>query len=271
MRRDRDLERELGELGARIEYPPTPDLAREVRRRLEESGEERTPRRGWFRLPDPTARWAAAAALLLVLAVPVLSPDTREVFSSWFVAGQTADGGGPSGVAVESGDAAPRQSSTEEASPIGTNEGFGERITLHEARAGEEPPILLPEAMKLGAPDEVYALDPPSEGGVALLYRSRPGLPPLGDSGIGLVLTERTGDLESTYFGEIQSVRRLEEVNVSGKRGYWIPDARHLVSPVGRTWHPRADVLLWEQEGRALRLEADLSKREAIRIAESTR
>jgi hypothetical protein len=272
MRRDRDLERELGELGVRMEYPPTPDLAPEVRRQLEEEGaEERTLRRRWSRLPDPVSRWAAAAVLLLVVGVPALSPATRETFSSWFVAGQTSDGGGPSGVAVESGDAAPRQSSSEEAPRLGSNRGFGERITLREARAAEDAPILLPEAMRLGAPDEIYALESPIDGGVALVYRSRPSLPPLGDSGIGLVLTERTGGLGSTYFEEARSAKGFEEVNVGGERGYWIPNGSYLTSPVVRAWHPRADVLLWERGGLALRLEADLSKREAIRIAESTR
>ena len=261
MRRDRELERELGELGSRIEYPPTPDLARAARRRLEE--EERTPRRGGFGLPTLSARWAAAAALLLFLAVPLLSPATRETFSGPFVAGPAADGGKPQGVAVESGDDAPRPSSL----------GRAESITLREARAraGDGAPVLLPRAQELGEPDEVYALGRPSRGGVALVYRSRPGLPPLGGTEIGLVLTELPGDLESTYLGEAVSMRGFEEVRVGGGGGYWIPDGRRLARPDHRTWRPRAGVLLWEREGRALRLEADLPKGEAIRIAESTR
>ena len=266
MRRDRELERELRELGSRIEYPPTPDLARAVRRRLEQGA--RTPRRRGFELPTPSARWAAAAALLLILAVPVLSPAARETFSGPFVAKPAADGGG---VAVESGDVAPRPSSPQKAEPIGAGMGFGEPITLREARerGGGDTPVLLPEAMRLGEPDGVYALGSP--GGVALVYSSRPGLPPLGDTGIGLVLTELTGDLESTYLEETGSIARLEAVKVGGERGYWISDGRRLAPPDGSTWHPRAGVLLWEREGRALRLEADFPRKEGIRIAESTR
>jgi hypothetical protein len=268
---ERELERELGELGSRIEYPPTPDLARAVRRRLEEG--DRTPRRAGFGLPTLPARWAAAAALLLFLAVPVLSPATRETFSGPFVAGPAAEGGKPQSAAVESGDAAPSPSSPERAVPIGAGMGLGEPITLREARrrGREGAPVLWPEAKKLGEPDGVYALGPPGEGGVALVYRSRPGLPPLGDTSIGLVLTELTGDLESTYLEEAGSVTGFEEVSVGGGRGYWISDGRYLAPPGGRTWRPRAGVLLWEREGRALRLEADLQKKEAIRIAESTR
>jgi hypothetical protein len=269
MRRDRDLERELEELGARIEYPPTPDLAGAARRRLEEEGgQERTPRRGGFGLPPLWARWAAAAALLLFVGIPLLSPVARETFSDWFVAGPAADGGKPRGAAVESGDAAPRPSSSKRAEPVGANRGFGERITLHEARAGDDAPILLPEAMDLGAPDEVYALGAPREGGVALVYRSRPGLPPLGDTGIGLLLTEVPGDLESAYLP--RSATGFEEVKVDGGRGYWYPEGR-APPVVGSSWHPRAGALLWEREGRALRLEADLPKAKAVRIAESTR
>lgn len=261
MRRDRELERELGELGSRIEYPPTPDLAGAVLRRLEEG--DRTPRRRGFGLPDLSARWAAAAALLLFLAVPLLSPATRETFSGPFVAGPAADGGKPQGVAVESGDGAPRPSSP----------GRAESITLREARAraGDGAPVLLPRAKELGEPDEVYALGRPSRGGVALVYRSRPGLPPLGGTGIGLVLTEVPGDLESAYL-ETRSATGFEEVNVDGGRGFWYPEGHHPAPPVvGRSWHPRADVLLWEREGRALRMEANLPKAEAVRIAGSTR
>jgi hypothetical protein len=256
MRRDRELERKLEGLGSRIEYPPTPDLARAVRRRLEEEG--RTPRRGGVWLPTLPTRWAAAAALLLLLAVPVLSPATRETFTGHFVAGPAADGGKPGGVAGEARGAASR--------PIGVGTGFGEPIALREARAraAGDAPVLLPEAMKLGEPDGVYALGP--QDSVALVYRSRPGLPPLGDTGIGLVLTELTGDLEGAG-----SMKGFEEVSVGGGRGYWIPDGRRLASPDGRTWRPRADVLLWEREGRTLRLEADLPKSKIIRIAETTR
>jgi hypothetical protein len=263
---DRELERELGELGSRIEYPPTPDLARAVRRRLDEG--DRTPRRAGFGFPPLWARWAAAAALLLVVGIPLFSPAAREMFSTSYMAAPPSDGGKPQGAAVESGDAAPRPSSSERAEPVGANRGFGERITLQEARAGDDAPILLPEAMDLAAPDEVYALGALREGGVALVYRSQPGLPPLGDTGIGLLLTEVPGDLESAYL--TRSATGFEEVEVDGRRGYWHPVGR--VAPVvGSSWHPRAGVLLWEREGRALRLEADLPKAKALRIAESTR
>ena len=72
---DRELERELRELGGFIDYPPTPDVARAARRVLDEEENSR-PRR--FLTAFPAMRWVAvAAAFVLVVAVPTLSPGLR--------------------------------------------------------------------------------------------------------------------------------------------------------------------------------------------------
>ncbi len=90
---DRDLDRQLRDLGPRIEYPPVPDLARSVRGRLEAgagSPESSTRSR-------PQLWWIAAAALVLLVAVPVVSLALRET------GGAFSAGGGDAGVAPESG------------------------------------------------------------------------------------------------------------------------------------------------------------------------
>jgi hypothetical protein len=66
---DRDLDRELRDLGPRVEYPPVPDLARSVRGRLEaEDGSPESSARSRLQL-----WWIAAAALALLIAVPAFS------------------------------------------------------------------------------------------------------------------------------------------------------------------------------------------------------
>jgi hypothetical protein len=90
MQPDRDLDRELRDLGPRVEYPPVPDLARSLRGRLETeaSGTESPPR------ARPQLWWIAAAALVLLVAVPVV----------WLaIRGTGAGGGAAGGVAVKSG------------------------------------------------------------------------------------------------------------------------------------------------------------------------
>jgi hypothetical protein len=282
MSSDRDLERELRELGSHMEYPPTPDLARAVHRRLDQEGRVRRPARSWMTWPSlPSFRWAVvAAALVLVVGVPVLSPTMRATVTDWFEAGQTAGsgqaaGGSPSVESKEDVAEAPSAARGESMPSsgrggryLGGGLGFGERVTLREARSGTDAPVLLPRAAELGEPDEVYAGEP-REDGVVLVYQARPGLPPLGDTEIGLVLTELPGGVEPAYFPEeARPEAGLETVEVGGNRGYWAPGRRDASSRSGLLG---GSVLFWEQGGRALRLEADLSKEEAIQVAESVR
>jgi hypothetical protein len=315
--RERDLERELRELGPQIDYPATPDLANTVRQRLEEGNEGRTARPGW-----PTAlssRWAAAAAVLvLFLAIPILSPAARDALSGLFVAeqgtGGAAQGGAENGGAgggtgddaagrgypeapvmqedtggdlpasassASSGgseDSADSQAMMEDTGgdlpgsgtppqaegALGQDLGLGKRVTLQEARA-RVGTVFLPS--EIGKPDAVYATGPE---GVVLVYRARSYLPPLGETGIGLILTELPGNVRAAYFPEDpRPYAGIEAVGVHGGRGYWAP-AEGSAGP-DRSGGLYANVLLWERDGRALRLESNLPREEVIRIAESVR
>lgn len=247
---DRNLEQELRDLGAHIEHPPTPDIARTVRRRLEE--EEASRRRGfWSRMPS--ARWAVAAAILLILVVPMFSPAFRGAVSSVFVSsgagGASSQSASPAGEAGSDAPASSSEDSPDSASSAGsatsgaagTGSSGGEVaevITLEEARSRTEGLLLLPE---LGEPDEVYAL---GRGGVMLVY-------PSGDSRI--VLTQRPGEVETAF--PAASRMAVEDAAVNGGRGYW----------------RSSGTLFWERDGMALRLRTDLSKEGAIQLAESAR
>ena len=268
--RERELERELRELGGMIDYPPTPDVAYAARNLIDEEADR--PRR--FRLASPTLRWAAvAAAFALFVAVPTLSPGLRATVSDWFVAGDTQVAGGP---AVDAG--SPERRSEANAPASGASKSgessaltprfSGKRITLREAQARMDGTLLLPRTPKLGKPDEVYALGTSRKVGVVLVYKE--GLPPLGDTGVSLILSEVPGDVEPTYLaGETVVGSGFERVMVDGGPGYWSAAKRRLPSTMDR--HLLGHVLLWEQGGVALRLEADLQKKQTVRIAESVR
>ena len=101
---ERNIERDLTDLGARIEYPPTPDLARAVRLRLDEEEGRRTPGRGfWPSLLSP--RWAVPVAALVLISFALLSPAVRAPLSDILFSGQAASSGG---AASEAGDSAAR-------------------------------------------------------------------------------------------------------------------------------------------------------------------
>jgi len=123
-----------------------------------------------------------------------------------------------------------------------------------------EGALLLPRTPRLGKPDEVYAGGTSGKDGVVLVYRD--GLPPLGDTGLSLVLTETSGEVGPAYLRGKTALRsELERVSVDGGPGYWRSAGHRLPG----------HVLLWEEESLALRLQADVPKEQAIRIAESVR
>ena len=101
---ERGLERDLRDLGSRIEYPPTPDLARAVRQRLDAEGARQAFGRGFWRtLLSP--RWAVPAAALVLVFFVALSPAVRGSLSDLFFSEQ-ATSSGAGGGAQEGGSAA---------------------------------------------------------------------------------------------------------------------------------------------------------------------
>jgi hypothetical protein len=88
---EQETEQRLRDLGARIEYPPTPDVARTVRRKLDE---EDSPRRALRWPPLLIPRWAAVGAALVLVAVVALSPAMRATLSGLFVTQAGMEAGG---------------------------------------------------------------------------------------------------------------------------------------------------------------------------------
>jgi hypothetical protein len=81
---DEEIENSLRDLGARMEYPATPDVASTVRRKLDEE-ERPTESRRTLRWPPFLApRWTAVAAALVVICIVALSPTLRSTLSGPF-------------------------------------------------------------------------------------------------------------------------------------------------------------------------------------------
>jgi hypothetical protein len=66
---EEEIERDLEDLGAGIEYPPTPDVAHTVSLRLDEEERNRQVRGVWRWLPFLAPRWTAVAAALVLISV----------------------------------------------------------------------------------------------------------------------------------------------------------------------------------------------------------
>jgi hypothetical protein len=242
-----DLERELRELGRSLELPPTPDLVSGVRGRLGVSSERRTllARRTFV---------LAFAALAVAVGAVLAVPEARTAILEWL---------GLRGVTIERVETVPTAT-------VGLQEveglALGAPVSLAEARERVGHELVVPRDPTLGPPDGVH-LDP--EGRVSLVYRDDAGR-------VDALLTQFRAELRGDFVRKaVGPGTTVEPVSVAGGRGWWIEGEPHEIvlvreeEPVFETLRLATNTLLWERRGVTLRLEADLTREEAIRIGDS--
>jgi len=234
-----ELDLVLRELGRQIEFPPTPDLAPGVRGRLDE-------RRAWRRRSLVIAVAVLAVGIGAVLAV---SP-ARTAILDWL---------GIRGARIVRVEQLPP-------APVVGNLDLGRQVTLAQARR-LAPWLLVPTAEGVGSPDRVsYSSEIPG-GKVTFLW----GTP----ENVHLLLTQFRG--EAFIEKLVQPETKVELVRVDGNRGAWLEDPHVLIyrSSDGQLREDTARLagktLLWQRGTVTLRLEGELSKAEALRIARSSR
>jgi hypothetical protein len=277
-RRELDLEGALADLAAAIEFPPTPDLAGAVATRLAEApAPGATPARarrrdrlaglgrlaGWRRLAA-----VGLAAVLLATAVLVASPGTREAVARRL---------GLRGVGVQIGGPPPPTVTTTPGTRLDL--GLGKRVTLAEARRRVGFPVLVPAAGGFDRPDAVFVDEAvPAGGRVDLVYRARPGLPASPFTDAGLLITQFRGQVEPDFLKKVTGAGMVQLVTVGGEPGYFFSGEPHFFSYQDSTGQFREEqtrlagnTLIWQRGDLTLRLEGQLSMKEALRIAESMR
>jgi hypothetical protein len=276
-RRELDLEQALADLAASLEFPPTPDLAAAVTARLDEAPARRPAaparrrgllaglvgRPGWRRLAV-----AGLAAVLLAVAVLVASPGTREAVARRL---------GLRGVGVQLGGPPPPTVTTRPGERLDL--GLGERVTLEEARRRVGFPVLVPGAAGFQQPAAVYVNEAvPAGGRVDLVYRARPGLSASPFTDVGLLVTEFRGQPTPEFLKKVAVLGMVEEVRVGGEPGYWFSGEPHFFTYRDAAGNLRdeqtrlaGNTLVWQRGELTLRIEGEISKQEALRIAESMR
>jgi hypothetical protein len=237
-----ELERALA--GIEIDYPPTPAMSAAVGARLSAP----PPRRLSWR---PLAI-AFVALLLLAGSAVAAVPDWRHSVLDWL---------GLRSVKIERVPTLP-------ATPAGDQLALGTRTTL--AGAGHSASFT-PVVPAGRAPDEVYFAQDPPGGQVALVY-TKPG-------GVRMVITEFRGQQQSVFIQKtLGQGTTATPVTVNGGRGLWIAGEPHVLMYKDRDgqvqgYTPRlaTNTLLWRRGDLLLRLEAHISKAEALQIAGSFR
>jgi hypothetical protein len=274
--REVDLEEALADLAATLQFPPTPDLAAAVTARLGEAPApvpaRARPRRwlaGLLRLP----RWrrlavAGMVAAVLAAAVLVASPGTREAVARRL---------GLRGVDIRIGGPTPPTPTTRPSDRIDL--GTGERVTLEEARRRVGFRVLVPGVGGLAQPSAVFIDEAVPEGGrVDLVYRARQGLPASQFTDVGLLVTQFRGQPTPEFIKKVTGMGLVEEVAVGGEPGYWFSGEPHFFTYQDANGNLRdertrlaGNTLVWQRGELTLRIEGELSREEALRIARSMR
>ena len=227
-----ELEAVLTELGRQVEFPPTPNLAPAVRRRLGE-------RRSWRR---PVA--LVLAVLVVAIGATLAVPQARTAILDWL---------GLPGVHIVRVEKLPPV-------PVVGNLDLGRQVTLAEARR-RAPWLLVPT----DAPDRVYVSTAIPGGKVSLLWGTPASVRLLltefrAQQTYIEKLIEPNTEVERVDVGDLGVW--LEQPHVLffvDRDGRFRQNTARLA---GKT-------LIWQQGDVTLRLEGKLSKAEALRIGRS--
>ena len=249
------LEQELREL--RVEWPETPDLAGAVAARLATAPAPR--RRSWL-LARPA--WQLAVALLaLLIAIVMAVPPARSAVLELLGFGS---------VRIERREPPP--------SRFGAELALGRPVTLEQARRRAGFPVRVPAAM--GRPDGVYFYDDPATGPrVDLVYRGRPGLRASSNTGVGLLVTEFPAVATPVIQKAVGSGAHIERLRVGGDPAFFLSGAEHgfAYAPHGHDIGVEGQrlagntLLVDRSDGVLLRVEGEISRDRAVRIALSVR
>ena len=240
----RELEQELLALGRALDVPQAPDLVPAVLSGIA----TRRLRPGRRRVVLVLAA-LALAALVASLAIP----DARSALLRFLQIG---------GARIELVDELPVVSP----SPAELELMLGQRVSIDEARSSASFELLELD----DEPDAVYLGD---RGSVWFLY---------GRPDAARLLVAQTPELEVDEPFILKKLAAsgtsVEPLTVRGEPAYFLSGAPHVVmllDEFGVTYPESArlaqDVLVWEENGRTIRLEGDLTRDDALEIAEALR
>jgi hypothetical protein len=238
-------------LGGEVAYPPTPSMVSAVTARLE------TDLAGRARPVFPRiALWGRRRTLVLVaiglLALLGLAAAARLTIGAFEIRVQP--------------DASPSASL-----PPVDPDVLGRPLPAAEAVAiaGFDPP--LPAGP---APDEIYVVDSQfGDPGLAFAWLPGERYPGIAGTEWGQLLMVFQGDDEQVV-KTVERFEDVEEVQVNGRRAYWIAVPHEIVFETDRgteTFSVTGNVLIWHEGDLAYRLETSLGRPAAISVAESIR
>ena len=262
---DDELERQIRLLASSIAFPATPDIATAIRAELRAQPLVIQHRRRW------TAPVIVAAAIILLLLGGSLAlfPSARHAVAGWFDL---------PGISIFVSDTTPTPGPATPEALLSAR--FGPAISLAQASAAVDFPILLPDHPAVTGDNAVYVSQQGTQGQTAVLiaYPVSDTLPEAAQSGAGLLIVEFSSTSDAVWgMKSVSPGTTIDVVQVNGHDALWIGGTHFLTlapgdsSVIPQTQPPveSANVLAWNSNSVTYRLEADLPLDTMIEIAES--
>jgi hypothetical protein len=256
---DRDLERTLSDIGARLDVPRR-DLWPAVRSRIAER--RATP--WWSRLPFGWRSFApVAATLAVILAVAFLfTPPVADALGHLLSL---------PGIQIY------RVPQTPSARPNASAPTFPGQRVASAAEASRIAGFTVRMPAGLGDPSAIYVETAPVR--VTIVYASVPGIPVSPQAGVSAIVVEFKGTIETQIMAKaVGPGTTLDAVPLGSGVAYYLAGQPHqfffrdptgLVQP--ETLRLAGNTLLWQEDGTTYRLEAQVGRDEAVRIASTLR
>jgi hypothetical protein len=154
---------------------------------------------------------------------------------------------------------------------------IGEQTTLDDAVRRTDGRLMMPPEVVLGSPDGVFVLDQDGTVQVTYIYLPRADLPEAGNTGVGLLISQFDGNTNESFVQkQLGPGTAIELTDVNEQPAYWLSGEPHVFyyeRPNGEIHEESirmaANVLLWEQDGKTLRIETTLDRDTAVMIAEA--
>jgi hypothetical protein len=252
---DDELGQRLFDLGEHLAWPATPEL------------DWRAAEQAPVRLRVRRGLWVAAAIVLIALgAALALSQGFRDTVAGVFSVR------GIDIVLLREDDQEP-SNDVDALSRI----AIGEPVALDEARAAVPFEIWLPATT--GEPAGLFLRALPGDDRmVTAVYEPGPEIPETAETGVGILIMQFTtrNPTPSLIKGLLSDDVALAKVDVNGADGYWIAGVTQLtiLEDPSIAWdeltsRPSGNVLIWQENGVAYRMESALSMHAALEIARS--
>ncbi len=282
---------QLTALAAQIPQPEEEAFADGVLRRLDHDtrAESVRPARFWG---SPRRRLAIGLAFAVTVATATIAlPGPRQTVARWFGFDRVRIERGPAPITTTNPADPATSSPTIVPAPVTARPPTSLSTSALDARFSElfgglGPPVSPAVATATGLPlptpealGDPMSLHVPAAGTmieVVAVYATSPELPGAVIPGVGAIVSVVDASADAAMFGKFAGPgTSVETLEIDGDPAIWLSGAPHEVvvlvdgQPIVETLRLATNTLLWQHAGWLLRIEATVSRDEAVRIARS--